>query len=90
MQQNSKDLSAKKRASSAFLEKKKEVIDVDKMAIGIQNGDRLALGKAITLLESTVKAKQKLAYQLMEQLPKPTKTTLRIGVSGPPGVGKRG
>ena len=50
--------------------------------------DRLALSKAITLIESTkVKDKNK-SSKLIKKLYKKSGKSLRIGVSGPPGVGK--
>jgi len=50
-------------------------------------GDRLSLAQAITLLESERVEDQKLADELMKNLPR-GKNTLRLGISGVPGVGK--
>ncbi len=88
MQQNHKDQSAKNKASAAFLNKKKKVLEVDQLVAGVAAGDRLSLAKAITLIESTARNKQQVAYELIEKLPNPTKNSIRIGISGPPGVGK--
>jgi LAO/AO transport system kinase len=51
-------------------------------------GNRLALAQTITLLESERVEDQKLADELMKSLPVPKKKTLRVGISGVPGVGK--
>ena len=50
---------------------------------------RRALGRAITLLESSRPEDRAATDRLLEELgPEPEERTLRIGVSGPPGVGK--
>jgi LAO/AO transport system kinase len=51
-------------------------------------GDRRAIGKAITLIESTNPKDQSLAIQLLQQLPKTKTHSYRLGISGPPGAGK--
>ena len=51
-------------------------------------GDRKSIAKAITLVESKKPQDRALADDLLNSLPKPNKNTLRIGISGPPGVGK--
>ena len=53
----------------------------------IKKRDRKSIAKAITLVESTKPEDQKLADQLLGLLPETKKTSLRIGISGPPGVG---
>ncbi|MEO0911973.1 MAG: methylmalonyl Co-A mutase-associated GTPase MeaB, partial [Pseudomonadota bacterium] len=53
----------------------------------LTGGSRRALAKAITLVESTHPAHRTEADALLEALPQPT-GTLRIGLSGTPGVGK--
>ncbi len=53
----------------------------------IKNKDRKAMAQAITLLESKASAKMRLAEDLIKQLPAHPQT-LKIGVTGPPGVGK--
>lgn len=57
-------------------------------AAAILAGDRRALAKAITLIESTVSGHQQIAQSLLEQLLPHTGNSWRIGVSGSPGVGK--
>jgi LAO/AO transport system kinase len=51
-------------------------------------GDRRALARAITLVESTTAADQKKSEQLLEGILPRTGGAMRIGISGAPGVGK--
>ncbi len=54
---------------------------------GFKNQDKIALSKAITLVESSKPEHKALAQELLTLL-KPSKPTKRIGISGTPGVGK--
>jgi GTPase len=51
---------------------------------GIRGGDRRALARAITLVESS----DPLAYELIRELYPETGNAYAVGVTGPPGVGK--
>ncbi|RAV99794.1 methylmalonyl Co-A mutase-associated GTPase MeaB [Pseudochryseolinea flava] len=55
---------------------------------GILEGDRIILSQAITLMESAHEEDQRAARELLESLIKHTGQSLRIGITGPPGVGK--
>jgi LAO/AO transport system kinase len=59
-------------------------IDLD----ALRGGDRRALAKAITLVESKLDAHRQQAQQLLEQLLPYTGNSIRIGITGIPGVGK--
>jgi LAO/AO transport system kinase len=54
----------------------------------IRSGDRRALARAITLVESTRSDHRADALDLVEALLPDTGGTIRVGISGPPGVGK--
>ena len=54
----------------------------------IAAGDRRALARAITLIESTRADHRRQAEALIEALLPKSGNSLRIGISGPPGVGK--
>ena len=54
----------------------------------LRDGERRALAKAITLVESNRAADRNIARRLLGELGEGTGTSLRVGVSGPPGVGK--
>ncbi len=62
----------------------------DEYAAGIKAGNRTLLGKAITLVESTRPEHVAQAEQLLAQLAASTSTkpTIRVAITGVPGVGK--
>lgn len=55
---------------------------------GILGGDRSALAKAITLIESSRQSDRDLAEQVIETCLKASGDSIRIGVTGVPGAGK--
>ena len=55
---------------------------------GLLGGNRRALAKAITLAESTLPDHQRRAQKVLEALLPHTGRSMRIGISGVPGVGK--
>ena len=57
-------------------------------AAGIRAGSRTVLGRAITLVESTLSADQALAQQVLQAVLPHTGRSLRVGITGVPGVGK--
>jgi LAO/AO transport system kinase len=58
------------------------------LAKAVRGGDRAALPRAITLLESTRADHQKKAQQLLLELMPDAGNAHRVGISGVPGVGK--
>ncbi len=62
--------------------------DVAKLAEGVIAGERRALARAITLVESARADHRASADALMERLADARRQALRIGLSGTPGVGK--
>ena len=58
------------------------------MAKAVLNGDRRALARAITLVESARADHRAEAAALLEDLAKAGRQAIRIGLSGTPGVGK--
>ena len=57
---------------------------VERLVEGVSSGDRRALARAITLIESS----DERAYELIKQLYPETGNAYAVGVTGPPGVGK--
>lgn len=55
---------------------------------GILSGDRYLLSRAITLTESQLPADQALAQEVMAQVMPHTGGSVRVGITGVPGVGK--
>jgi LAO/AO transport system kinase len=62
--------------------------DIDALSAAIRAGDRKALARAITLVESTRAADRARAEKLLTALLPATGKALRIGISGAPGAGK--
>jgi len=62
--------------------------DAESLAEAVFGGDRRALARALTLVESTRQDHQTQAAELMESLAPFAGTSMRIGISGAPGVGK--
>jgi LAO/AO transport system kinase len=63
-------------------------LDITSLADGIFSRDRVILGQAITLIESNLESDQSAAAALLEKVLSKTGSSLRIGVTGVPGVGK--
>jgi LAO/AO transport system kinase len=63
-------------------------LTVEEYAAGILQGDRVILGKAISLIESNLLADQEQSAQLVEKIIDKTGQSIRIGITGVPGVGK--
>lgn len=61
---------------------------VSELGRGILAGDRRSLARAITLVESSRPEDERQALLLLRELAPQHRRGLRIGVSGPPGVGK--
>lgn len=57
-------------------------------AAGIRSGNRVILSQAITLAESTLDSDRELSSQLVQEVLPMTGKSLRIGITGVPGVGK--
>ncbi len=55
---------------------------------GILDGDRMLLSRAITLIESTKQEHQELAQEIIEGCLPHSGDSIRIGITGVPGVGK--
>ncbi|CAG5009532.1 putative GTPase [Dyadobacter sp. CECT 9275] len=63
-------------------------LSVDEFIRGITAADRVILGRAVTLIESSLETDRHLADQLMVGILPFTGKSLRLGITGIPGVGK--
>ena len=63
-------------------------LDVDAHVRGVLSDDRAALGRAITLVESSLPEDRDAAQELLVRLLPRTGGSVRVGISGAPGVGK--
>jgi LAO/AO transport system kinase len=61
---------------------------IDKLAAAVRSGDRAALPRAITLVESTRADHRDRAQQLLLELMPAAGNALHVGITGVPGVGK--
>ncbi len=64
------------------------ILDAPSLAERVLAGDRTALARAITLVESAAPQHQQPAQALLERLLPHSGKSIRIGVTGPPGAGK--
>jgi LAO/AO transport system kinase len=62
--------------------------DLDSLICGVRAGERAALARAITLVESKRPDHQRSAHQLVQSLLPFTGAAMRVGITGAPGVGK--
>jgi LAO/AO transport system kinase len=62
--------------------------DPDALAAEVRSGDRRALARAITLVESAQRSDQAAANRLLELLTPHAGKSIRVGISGAPGAGK--
>lgn len=70
---------------SAFSEPDHET---DSFVEGIRQGNRRMIAKTITLIESSLKAHQTQAFKVMEKILPHSGNSVRLGITGVPGVGK--
>ena len=62
--------------------------DLTELVPAVQRGERQALGRAITLIESRRADHRALAQAMLLQLAEPSGDVTRVGITGVPGVGK--
>ncbi|HKM65026.1 MAG TPA: methylmalonyl Co-A mutase-associated GTPase MeaB [Acidisphaera sp.] len=63
-------------------------LSVDEYATGILAGDRVVLARAITLIESVRPDHQAMARELVQRVLPHAGKSIRLGITGAPGVGK--
>lgn len=68
--------------------KKNNTLSLDEYVNGIKSGNRTILSRAITLIESTKAEHRELAQDIIERCLPDTRNSIRIGITGVPGVGK--
>lgn len=71
-----------------FRKKKQEPLDISKLALEVRSGDRTALSKAITLIESSNATHKVDGQKLLQELLPYTGNSIRVGITGVPGAGK--
>jgi len=71
-----------------FKKKKKKKFNVKELTEGILKGNISMLSKAITLVESSLPKHEKIAHKIINKCLPYSGKSLRIGITGVPGVGK--
>ena len=67
---------------------RRKTLSLDDYVTGIKKGDRTILSRAITLIESTKSEHNELAQDIIERCLPDAGNSIRIGITGVPGVGK--
>src|SRR6056297_2233743 len=80
--------SINEHALRKFRKRRKPQYTLEQYVDGILNGDRTMLGQAITLIESSRGEHMEMAQQIIERCLPYSGDSLRIGITGVPGVGK--
>ncbi|OQY00005.1 MAG: methylmalonyl Co-A mutase-associated GTPase MeaB [Bacteroidetes bacterium 4572_117] len=80
--------SVDKNSAKNFLKKRKRNFDVDEIVKGIFEGNISILSSAITLIESNLPKHRVIANQIIEKCLPHSGNSVRIGITGVPGVGK--
>lgn len=68
--------------------KPKSRLNVDQYIQGVLDGDRVILSRAITIIESNLASDKILSKKVMQAILPSSGNSIRIGVTGVPGVGK--
>ncbi len=76
------------KARKNFQKFRKKRLSLDDYINGIKRGDRAILSRAITLVESSLPEHQDMAQQIIEKCLPLAGNSMRIGITGVPGVGK--
>ena len=71
-----------------FLQKKRKIQDVDHYVSGILDGNITLLSQAVTLVESSKPEHQQIAQEIIFRCLPYSGKSVRIGITGVPGVGK--
>ncbi|RLD62340.1 MAG: methylmalonyl Co-A mutase-associated GTPase MeaB [Bacteroidetes bacterium] len=75
-------------AQGLLKKSKPQTLEVEDYVDGIKQGNRVILSKAITLIESSLSKHQELAREIVEQCLPYSGKSIRVGITGVPGVGK--
>ncbi len=68
--------------------KPKSRLEAEEYINGVLRGDRVILSRAITLIESNLESDKKLAKVIVQEILPHSGNSIRIGITGVPGVGK--
>jgi len=71
-----------------FLSRKRKALTLNEYVEGIRNGNRTILSQAITMVESSLPEHAQMAQDIVERCLPHSGNSIRIGITGVPGVGK--
>ncbi|HKJ78389.1 MAG TPA: methylmalonyl Co-A mutase-associated GTPase MeaB [Prolixibacteraceae bacterium] len=71
-----------------FLQKRRNLLPVEEYVNGILSGNITLLSKAVTLVESSKPEHQKIAQEIITRCLPQSGNSIRVGITGVPGVGK--
>src|SRR5210317_807259 len=66
----------------------KKRLEASEYIEGVLKGDRVVLSRAITVIESNLSSDKRLAKEIIQAILPHTGNSIRIGITGVPGVGK--
>jgi LAO/AO transport system kinase len=72
----------------AITYKRKSELSLEQFVEGILSGNRSVLARAITIIESSLPKHEELAQQIIERCISYSGSSIRVGITGVPGVGK--
>ncbi len=75
-------------AIARFKARQAKTLTIDQYVDGILKGNRIVLSKAITLIESALPSHRATAQKILEKCLPHSGKSIRIGITGVPGVGK--
>ena len=75
-------------AAEHFSKSGRKLLSPEKYVEGISSGNRTLLSQAITLIESALPAHQEVAQEIIRQCLPLSGNSVRVGITGVPGVGK--
>ena len=71
-----------------FINKKRRKYSLDEYYDGIKSGNRVILGRALSLIESKIREDNNLSNKIVDRCLPYSGKSIRIGITGIPGVGK--
>jgi LAO/AO transport system kinase len=80
-------LNPRLRDKSGIIHRRRE-LPISAYVEGVLSGDRVMLSRAITLIESSLPAHREKALELIDACLPHRVSSFRVGITGPPGVGK--
>src|SRR5262249_7239208 len=82
------DLDESFTLSPAYYAARRRDLSIDDYFSGVRNGDYAVLARALTLIESSSPRHRAAGDELIHRLLPYTGQSIRVGITGPPGVGK--